>query len=96
MCVQCLGDANCGNFGAQRYCNTTTHSCVQCTGNAQCGGQNPYCNPQGRCVECLSAANCGGGNMTCDTLTNRCVPSCQSNADCGACRGYWTGYSCDG
>jgi hypothetical protein len=59
VCVQCLGDANCG--GDQPYCDVTAGRCVECLTDVNCGGTGtPYCRPEAlRCVQCLTDANCG-------------------------------------
>src|SRR5947207_2764288 len=41
ICVECMGDANCGAFGARSACNMTTHQCVQCTADANCAAGAP-------------------------------------------------------
>lgn len=88
VCAQCEGDGNCAGFANRQHCSTTTHTCVQCAGDGDCANTGlPYCSPEGRCVECLAPGNCTGAGMTCDTLTYRCAPGCQSNADCSAAAG---------
>jgi Cys-rich repeat protein len=83
VCVECLGDPNCANFGNGRNtCDLGTHTCVQCATDAQCGGGRPYCAPGGTCVACLSDGNCTGGQK-CDPNTYRCVNACTTDTQCG-------------
>jgi Cys-rich repeat protein len=77
-----VGDDNCGNFG-QRFCEPSSHSCVACLTDANCGAGQPYCSSDNRCVECLTGANCGDPALTCNN-NNNCVPTCATDADCGA------------
>lgn len=81
-CVECLSRRNC--TGTERpYCDLSSNSCVYCLSDAQCLAVAPYCATSiGHCVQCLSAENCGSAGLLCDRDNYRCVPSCQSHADC--------------
>jgi len=83
-CVECISARNCAGT-ERRYCDTRTFECATCLGDTQCTKIAPYCAlALGDCVECLSADNCGTSGLTCDRLNYRCVPSCDTNADCAS------------
>lgn len=79
VCVECVGDANCGSG---RFCSMV-EQCVHCLTDTQCSGGMPHCTVGGDCVECIDASHCGSGE-TCNTSTQRCVAGCGSNGDCRA------------
>ena len=83
-CVECLASKNCSGTG-RPYCDTTRYTCLSCLSDRNCTSMLPYCAPDsGECVECLSSANCGGVDGVCDRYIHRCVPACETNADCAA------------
>lgn len=91
VCVECMGNANCSNFGNRAACNTTTHRCVECAADADCGGGGgrPYCDvPNGRCVACMADANCNDPAQGCDLNTHSCVDKCTMNGGCSFPRPY--------
>lgn len=84
-CVQCMSNPNCAGGSSHRYCDPKSFACVACLTDQQCSSLAPYCaSAIGTCVQCLTSANCGDPGLACDRINFRCVPSCETNADCAA------------
>ena len=58
ICVECLGDGNCG--GSTPVCDTVSNTCVECTQTSQCGTGETCTN--NKCVTGGGTNVCGDGN----------------------------------
>lgn len=71
VCVDCVGNAECG--AAAPACDTQRNECVECVSEAACSAPTPACDTIAqRCVTCLEDRHCGAG-LVCDRGNQRCV-----------------------
>jgi hypothetical protein len=82
VCVQCSGDAGCGDH-KKNACNQSTHSCeLPCLTDSDCDAPDVCDTTQGVCADCLTDTHgsCSGTSEP-YCIDEVCV-ECRTSADC--------------
>jgi uncharacterized repeat protein (TIGR01451 family) len=91
VCVECLGDADCGTAGSGKVCDLATNQCrVGCRGIGGNGcPASEVCSSSdaslGMCVACVTDSHCGTAlsGRICDFTTHACLDGCRGQGGNG-------------